>query len=64
MGKLDTVFSNDTLAYVNTRAVMLPCCERQEFRAEARRELWDFMPFDLVEIRQTVNRVYRKYTPV
>jgi len=48
--------------YVHKKSIQLHCCDRIEFIVEAERELWDFMPFDWDEIKQAVNRVFRKYS--
>jgi predicted dienelactone hydrolase len=61
MGKLNTVFDDETRVYVYRKSQHLHGQDRHDFICEAERELWDFMPFDWDEIKQTINRVFRKY---
>jgi hypothetical protein len=61
MGKLSTVFADETRAYVQTQSTHVQRSDRSDFVTEARQELWDQMPFDFDEIRATVDRVLNKH---
>lgn len=62
MGALDLIFSDETRASINSAARRIRRrVDREEFRTEVERELWDALPFDRSEIRAIIDRVARNY---
>jgi len=59
---MPTIFDEDTRELIYEKSRRLSGSTRRDFVAECERELWDFMPFDLGEIRATINRVFNRYS--
>jgi hypothetical protein len=55
------MFDEDTRRTIRGKASYLPHNLREDFKLEAMRELYDFMPFDRAEINSIIERVFRKY---